>query len=339
MSVQWPCYVTNSTTAETDAALPTVAAALDPARVVALFDAHLESLARGDWQLGAVQVMRHKPGKRCLIAYDIVGPRGPLTLIGKIQARRYGKQGLRTLSAFWDTGFWQDSADGITVPMPYGHVGALQMWLQRKERGIPLTDVLRPGLSSLMGRVARAAHKIHTAGVAPDKAHTMADELRILRERLPRVADARPELADRIAALLAACAALGTALPPMAPVPSHRDFYPDQVLVDGERLCVIDFDLFCDGDPGLDIGNFSAHITEHSLRVFGDPDALAPLERALEDAYVACAGEALRERVRVYASLTLARHVYLSTLFAERRAFTEPLLVLCEQRLGLAAPA
>jgi aminoglycoside phosphotransferase (APT) family kinase protein len=128
-------------------------------------------------------------------------------------------------------------------------------------------------------------------------------------------------------------------LPPMAPVPSHRDFYPDQVLVDGDRLCVIDFDLFCDGDPGLDVGNFSAHITEHSLRMFGDAAALAPLERALEEAYVTCAGEAVRERVRVYASLTLARHVHLSTLFAERRAFTEPLLALCEQRLGLAVAA
>lgn len=339
MSVQWPCYVTNATGAATDPALPTVAAAIDPARVVALFDAHLESLPHGDWQLGAVQVMRHKPGKRCLIAYDIVGPRGPLTLIGKIQAKRYGKQGLRTLSAFWENGFSTDSADGITVPMPFGHVGALQMWLQRKERGTPLTDLLRPGMTSLMGRVAQAAHKIHTAGVAPEKAQTMADELRILHERLPRVADARPELAGRIAALLAGCDALGATLPSMAPVPSHRDFYPDQVLVDGERLCVIDFDLFCEGDPGLDIGNFSAHITEHSLRVFGDPAVLAPLTRALEEAYVACAGEAVRERVRVYAGLTLARHVQLSTLFAERRAFTEPLLALCEQRLGLAVAA
>src|SRR2546426_9353652 len=38
------------------------------------------------------------------------------------------------------------------------------------------------------------------------------------------------------------------------------------VIVNGERLFLLDFDLYCEGDPALDIGNFLGHITEQSLR-------------------------------------------------------------------------
>jgi len=41
-----------------------------------------------------------------------------------------------------------------------------------------------------------------------------------------------------------------------------------------------------------------------------------------------------RKPVQGRATLTLARHVYLSTQFPERIPFTEALLDLCEQRLG-----
>ena len=100
------------------------------------------------------------------------------------------------------------------------------------------------------------------------------------------------------------------------------------------RLFLIDFDLHCEGDPGLDIGNFLGHITEQSLRALGDPQALADREQALEERFVALSGEATRAAVQAYATLTLVRHIHLSTLFPERRPFTSRLLELCEERLG-----
>src|SRR5207249_11416229 len=108
----------------------------------------------------------------------------------------------------------------------------------------------------------------------------------------------------------------------------------DQVIVDGRRLYLLDFDLYCEGDPGLDVGNFLGHVTEQALRTRGDPAALAGVERALEERFVELSGEATRPAVRAYATLTLARHVYLSTRFPDRRPYTERLLELCEERLG-----
>jgi aminoglycoside phosphotransferase (APT) family kinase protein len=173
----------------------------------------------------------------------------------------------------------------------------------------------------------------------------MADELRILHERLPTLAQGEAECAGahatqkrvsarRIERLLAACDRLGAATPEPVARGIHRDFYADQVIVDGMRLYLIDFDLYCEGDPGLDIGNFLGHMTEQSLRTLGDPGALVERERAMEERFVELAGEAARAAVRAYATLTLARHIYLSTQFPERRPFTGSLLELCEERLN-----
>jgi Ser/Thr protein kinase RdoA (MazF antagonist) len=163
----------------------------------------------------------------------------------------------------------------------------------------------------------------------------MADELRILHERLPAVGRAEPQWADRIERLLEACDRLGTATPEAVPRGIHRDFYADQVIVDGPRLHLIDFDLYCEGDPALDIGNFLGHLTEQSLRTLGDPEALAHIEGALEERFVELSGEKTRSTIHTYKLLTLARHVHLSTLFPERRPYSESLLELCEERLGV----
>ncbi|MDQ3927841.1 MAG: hypothetical protein M3328_01710, partial [Chloroflexota bacterium] len=111
----------------------------------------------------------------------------------------------------------------------------------------------------------------------------------------------------------------------------HRDFYADQVIASGERLYLLDFDLYCEGDPALDTGNFLGHIKEQSIRTLGDPYALRDVEEAHEERFVELHGEGVRRAVRVYTALTLVRHVYLSTLFPERRRSTQTILELCEE--------
>jgi hypothetical protein len=256
-------------------------------------------------------------------------------LIGKVRRLRSGKSGYRLLSALWEAGFGADSADGITVAEPIGVVPEFRMWLQRKVQGQVATDLLaEPGGEDLVRRIAEAAHKVHRAGVLAKRRHTMNDELRILHERLPSVARSEPQWAGRIERLLDACERLGAGTLKPEPCGIHRDFYADQVIVAGPRLCLIDFDLYCEGDPALDIGNFLGHIREQSLRSLRDPEALADLEVAMEERFVELAGEETRPAVRAYKLLTLARHVHLSTLFPERRPFTGNLLELCEEYLG-----
>ncbi len=316
-----------------DERMPFLAQALNPDEVERQLAHNLAHLAG---QLRALRVTRYKPGRRCLIEYDLETEASEMiTLVGKVRARGLDEKTYCLLRSLWNDGFEASSADGISVPEPVGMIPAFNMWLQRKVSGVPATELLaKAGGRALMRRIAAAIHKLHQAGIAPHRRHTMADELRILRARLTLVAQMRPHWAARLERLLDRYEQLGGALPSPGLRGIHRDFYADQVLIAGERLYLIDLDLYCEGDPGLDVGNFLGHLTEQSWRSFGDPEALADRAGALEESFVALAGEERRAAVRTYAMLTLARHIYLSTQFPERRYLTEPLLELCEQRLS-----
>src|SRR5207245_1267913 len=102
--------------------------------------------------------------------------------------------------------------------------------------------------------------------------------------------------------------------------------------VDDGRLFLLDFDLYCEGDPALDIGNFLGHVTEQSLRTLGGAGALADQEHAIEERFVELSGVA-PAAVRAYATLTLVRHIYLSTLFPERRPFARRRRSPCHRAL------
>ena len=320
--------------------MPFVAGAIDPLRVQQLF---LQCLPQDYTKVNlcAIRVIRHKPGRRCLIEYDleIENPDASsqvITLIGKVRAKGTDISSYQLQQSLWNAGFSDDSEDGISVPEPIGVVPEFQMWLQRKVPGEIATHLLaKPSGITLAKRIAEASHKLHQAGIPPKRSHTMADELRILHERLPMVAQLYPHLQKRLERVLEACENLGAATPEPQLRGIHRDFYPDQVIVDGNRLYLLDLDLYCEGNPSLDIGNFIGHITEQSLRTLGSPDAFADREVALEKRFVELSGEATRAAVHSYTTLTLVRHIYISTQFAERRPFTETLLELCEQRLDM----
>ena len=328
--------------AASDAALPTLALALDPTAVRREFKHGLPRLAgrEGRVSVRSARVIRHKPGRRCVIAYDVRvkwpdRPRQEATLIGKVRSRRYGNEPFRLLEAIWNAGFESGSADGVSVPEPLGVIPKFRMWLQRWVQGTPSGALLAgPDGVALARRIAEAIHKLHRAGVPTERSHTMADELRILHECVPHVATLRPELGPRLERILKACDRLGAGVPSTNPCGIHRDFYPAQVLVNGARLWLIDFDLYCRGDPGLDVGNFIGHLTEESLRTFGNAAAWRDREQAMEERFVELSGQSVRASVRAYATLTLVRHIYLSTQFAERTAWTERLAELCEERLG-----
>jgi hypothetical protein len=325
-----------------DELLPSLRIALDPERARHEFKRRLSRLSGdGKLRLHAVRVTRHKPGRRCVVEYDVEvdrpnTPKEMVTLIGKTRARRSGNEGFRMQENFWSVGFNATTADEISVPEPIGVLSDLQMWFQRKVRGSAAESLLRgPAGPSVARRIAEAIHKVHGAKVPTDKQHTIEDELRILRDCLSQVATLRPDWASRLQRVLGGCERLAANTPFSTPCGIHRDFYSSQVIVDGTRLWLLDFDLYCSGDRGLDVGNFIGHITEQSLREFGDSQRLAEVERVLEERFLALAGSSVRHAVYTYTMLTLARHIFLSTKFAERQHLTHALLSLCEERLDI----
>ena len=316
--------------------------ALDPSMAESCLD-EMFSLHRRDYnkfRLLSINVVRYKHNRRCMVEYkmELDGPHKKpeiVKLIGKAHARRLDKSTHDLCRDLWKSGFHNKSTDRISIPEPLGFIPEMQMWFQKKINGDLATGLLvKDAGVELSKRIAEAAHKLHQVNIPCRKKHFIADELDILRERLPLVAKVKPGLKQRLIRLLNNCDRLAATVPVPVHTGIHRDFYADQILIDGDRLYLIDLDLYCKGDPGLDIGNFIGHLTEYSLRVLNDPEALIEQEKALEERFLQLAGCRFRTSVQAYAILTLVRHVYISTTFADRQPYTESLLELCEQRIA-----
>ena len=325
-----------------DERIPFLPAALDPSVVQERFRRLPELEARVPGLLvRSVRVLRHKPGRRCLIEYELAGPdptAEPVFVLGKVRARGADLRTHGLARRLMECGFGPQSADGVSIPPPLGVVPELGMWLQARVRGRPSTVLLAGSDGARVSvRLAEALHKLHRAPVSPGRTHTTSDEIAVLRGRLQVMAGERPEWAARLNRVAEACARAASGVEAPAPSLIHRDFYPDQAVVDGERVHIVDLDLCSGGDPALDVGNFVGHVIEQALREHGDPGVFDAPAAALVNRYAERAGRAVAATATVYATLTLARLLGLSVRFPERVATAAALLDLCEQRLGLGA--
>ena len=319
---------------ESDARWSFLREALDPREVPAHLAPALARAGVPKATLREIKISRHKPGRRCLIEYAFEADEAPhgLVILGKSRIKGLDANGHFALESLWDAGF-TPSRSLVSVPQPLGAVPAWRMTLQRKVEGTPASAHLAgPDGVSIATRIAEAIHVLHTNGSAPKRTHTIGDELQILQERLSQLSDVAPPA--RIRALLDNCVQIAAQLPGCNPRPVHRDFYPAHVLVEGGQLWLIDLDLYSAGDTALDVGNFLAHMIEERLRREGTADGLSETERAFESRYVQLAGSHTLMAIRAYTTLSLARHVHLSTQYPERRHTTRALLELCERRLS-----
>ena len=184
-------------------------------------------------------------------------------------------------------------------------------------------------------RAGVALHKLHTQSPAPTRCHTRDNEFRILREKLQATCEELPSLAPRIRRILSACEVLLCKIPDTKNVSLHRDFYPEQILVDGDRVWLLDLDLNASGDPMVDLGNFIAHLHELSLRNYRHSYAYLSHEHAFLTGYQSVSGCQRNMTISAYVTLTLARHIAISRLVAGRTHTTVDLVTQCERRLVL----
>jgi hypothetical protein len=310
--------------------------ALDPVAARPSLDAAFSRLGAPHAALQQVRVNRHKPGRRCIIEFTLDTRSRtnaePLAILGKSRLKGLDTNAHLALESLWGAGF-NPSTRSVCVPQPLGVVPAWRMTLQRKVKGDPAGERLEdPDGPRVAARVAEAIFELHTHGPVPARRHTIDDELQILRVRLQRMREQAS--AHRIERLLQKCEQLASALAPSSLRPIHRDFYPDQVLIEGDRVWLTDLDLYSAGDPALDVGNFIAHSIEARLRRYGRGDGISEAESTLETRYVQLAGRRVLPAVRAYTTLSLVRHVHLSTQYPDRLHTTAALLDLCEQRLS-----
>lgn len=295
-----------------------------------VFDDH--SLVLLAWRL-----VRHKPGKRCLIEYTFRSQQRATSfrILGKAHAKPKHSQNYHIQKNMWQNGFDRSATDQIQVPRPLGIVDDWQMWFQEVVTGEDgWAALLGPERFNATAKLFDAIDKLQASSVAIDRQHTITDEIQHLQQCLDKVAWQLPKLRQRILRLFSLCQELAFAIPTGKLVPTHRDFYPDQVLISGREVFLLDMDLLCLSHPGLDLGNFCGHLIERAIRDASSADAFETCRRELQSRYTREDRQHEWQAVEAFATLTLARHVYLSTLFLDRAALTTAILKECERRLA-----
>ena len=257
-----------------DPAMPMLSEALDPRSMTEYLRTSSPALSDelGNFDVESVRVVKHKPGRRCLIEYALRSSVSSTiarrrSLLGKVRAKGLDKHSYSIQQALWNTGFDDLASDGISVPRTLGTIPDLHMWLQEKVPGQVVTELVgRVEGLSLAPRIAEALQKLHETNVPTSRCWSFDDELAILTKSLPVVAEKHPSLSGTVYEILEGC---HDAVANMSDHPAcgiHRDFHPDQILVDGDRLWLVDLDLYSQGHPAIDIGNFCGHMLESAVR-------------------------------------------------------------------------
>ncbi len=295
-----------------------------------------------DATLLEASLLRHKPGRRALIACRLDNGAGVLwTVLGKYREKGLDRHAFACQQALWQDGF--GTGQPVSVPEPLAMLAPQKLWLQRQVAGVTMTACLQANITSdaLMTSGTDAGLALatlqHSAGLrhaVGARRWTLNDELRVLEQGFHQVAVRYPAWQGRLTALLNACNALAARLSGTPQRVLHRDFYPDQVLVNTDNprhLTLLDFDLCCIGPAALDAGNYLAHVSELALRQHGELRAFALHESAFCEAWLSVCEDVNAADVQMFRALSLARHIFLSTRFSARTHTTAPLLDSCEK--------
>jgi len=318
-----------------DRALPGLPAALDADVMSEKLRPLLESGPNGasGWRVIGVELVKHKPGKRCALAYTMDGCGRRSRLFAKTYRNHRGAGIFKKLTRF---SLRQAGAYGVLVPKPVAYLPEIHMLVTEFVDGSSLAGPLYDGTSDTpAARMASTIAALHGCGVRCKGKWGPREELSNTQRWIAHV----PRATERAEELLDRCRSELEGLPHHLEFPVHRDFYPEQVMDSDGATVLLDLDDACSGDPALDLGNFLAHL---QLRHLQFPDSTLGCNRARRvflEQYrrrwpAGIDAESLPKRIRFYEATSLLR---LSGVYGQRErwAATVPsrLLDACDAAL------
>ncbi|NNE46262.1 MAG: phosphotransferase [Rhodothermales bacterium] len=283
--------------------------------------------------MASARLLKRRAGRRFVVEYN--GPDPRRDVVGKVRVKGLDRRSFDVTTKLHDLGFRADGNESFAVPEPVATVPELHMSLYRRIDDRSSSSWIESSSApSVAAQIGRSLARLHLVEPLTKRTHTLDDELTILTDRLGRFEALRPDDAKRVRRIGEAARRLfaGLSVQPVRGI--HRDFHPDNIIVDRERIYFIDFDLYAVGDAAIDAGNFVGHIVEWSLRRFGHEHALDSVCEAFCQSYLAHGGPSDYDRIQSFAALTMARHIHLSTTRSGRAHITEKLISSCEARLG-----
>jgi aminoglycoside phosphotransferase (APT) family kinase protein len=282
-----------------DAKLPALASALDTGRMLPLLASALEMPTEG--LACRVEVLKHIPGKRCTLRYELSAGASTRVAFGKLYRSR-----LRARTVYSAV---RQLAGALPVARPIAIDDQLHLVLQEAAPGVDLRHPLAEGRLEVVESAARWLATLHqTPPPAALKTMTVRHETRKAARWCERIAGAvDTALARPVSDTTAGLRALADALGPFQPALMHKDFYYAHVLCEDDRIAVIDFDEMAVGDPAFDVGHFLAHLENLAYRATGSPDGYRPAASAFLHTYEKEQAPIEPARLRFYRTYTFLK--------------------------------
>lgn len=244
-----------------DAGLPHLGAALDAAAMRVRLAAVL-----GEHGALTVRVLKHSPGKRCVLAYGLAdGTRA----VGKMYRKERAQSQARRLATA------AAALRGRTrVPQLLACWEDLGLVLQEWAPGerVPDYEALA-GEAALVERLAVALADLHGAALdAGTPADLAAQVRRTCKPGAAALAAERPAWAADLAAIEAGMCVLERTCARTVR-PCHGDFSPRQLFVTDEVITLVDLDGMRTGEAALDVAGFRVGLAAHlgeAGRALGD---------------------------------------------------------------------
>lgn len=174
-------------------------------------------------------------------------------------------------------------------------------FVQTRLPGVPLVEGIQAeGLEDVLRRVGETHAEVHALPVAPGRHPPAADPFPTVLERLDWLRFIRPATDQFLREVQARLELFRPNLARIRDVFCHGDFRCTQVLADGDRWSVIDFDDAGPGDACQDVGRFLAFL-KYDVPLLGAASRgeagasalLARAEAAYLEGYAARSGAAL----------------------------------------------
>jgi phosphotransferase family enzyme len=315
-----------------DAALPGLSLLHEPARLIETLSPLLADWGGREARILDVvaDVRRYAPGRRCIVELKLHAGerREPRTLIAKMYPDDRGRQVHEITQMLWEDGFGNGR---LRIPQPLAYSGFWQMSMVTRVEGQPLKNLLLADadVAQSMEAAAHWLHKLERCRVSNARVYSLDRHLHTLKAREQSLAQIDPGAMSAFRGVLSRVEQQCRAVSGARSLPTHRDFSPDHLLVDGDQLTVIDFDEFCQYDPLFDVAHFIAHVRYLALSNRGSLIHFDDLADRFHSVYAAGAADYSNERLRLnlaIAYLKLALIVALVTRPKDWQEFTNVLM-------------
>lgn len=232
----------------------------------------LEAVLAGDSRSAKVEdvrvrVLKYKPERKCLVRYEIkwsgTASGAPRFVYGRIVPPKRFTWTREILPRL------HDAADGLVfdLPKPLGVFPGLCLELFGHLPGVVLFSLVQAeNFPARCRQVGMGLRQFHALPVTLEREWNVEAKVARLEEVAAEFSGMLPAEESRIRRVHDQLAARLQGVPPARSRLIHGDFHGDNVLVEGTRVGLVDFEDCRTGDPADDVGSNLAQLMWHTIK-------------------------------------------------------------------------